>query len=98
MRNRLADGDDVRLVEASGRTVPAAEPLDEAPVAIERRREDLDRDNAPDQTVVSLVHVGHPPAGGPAPRAHRAAENGRGADHHTTLPREWRERIFSWAP
>jgi hypothetical protein len=41
---------------------PAAEPLDEASDAIERWREELDRDNAPEQTVVSLVHVGDPPA------------------------------------
>jgi hypothetical protein len=45
-----------------GRTGPAAEPLDEAPVAIERWRGDLDRDNPPEQTVASVVHVGHPPA------------------------------------
>lgn len=65
MRNRLegaSGGDDVRLVEAGGRTGPATEPLDEAPGTIERRREDLDRDNAPDQTVVRLVHVGNPHA------------------------------------
>jgi len=30
-----------------GRTGPAAEPLDEAPVAIERWREDVDRDMRP---------------------------------------------------
>jgi hypothetical protein len=50
-----------RVVEAGGRTGLAAEPLDEASVAIERWREDLDGDSAPEQTVVSLVHVGHPP-------------------------------------
>jgi hypothetical protein len=39
-----------RVVEAGGRTGLAAEPLDEASVAIERWREDLDRDSAPEQT------------------------------------------------
>ena len=61
MRNSVEGGDDVRVVEAGGRTGLAAEPLDEASVAIERWREDLGRDSAPEQTVVSLVHVGHPP-------------------------------------
>jgi hypothetical protein len=41
---------------------PAAEPLDEASDAIERWREELDRDNAPEQTVVGLVRVGDSPA------------------------------------
>jgi hypothetical protein len=45
-----------------GHTGPATEPLDEAPDATERWREGLDRDNAPEQMVVSLVHVGDPPA------------------------------------
>jgi len=46
----------------TGHTGPAAEPLDEAPATMERWREDSDRANAPEQRVVSLVHVGHPPA------------------------------------
>ena len=50
MRNSVEGGDDVRVVEAGGRTGLAAEPLDEASVAIERWREDLDRDSAPEQT------------------------------------------------
>jgi hypothetical protein len=62
VRHPVAGGDDVRLVEVGGHTGPAAEPLDEAPDATERWREDLDRDNAPEQMVVSLVHVGDPPA------------------------------------
>jgi hypothetical protein len=45
-----------------GRTDPAAKPHDEASDAIERWREDLDRDNAPEQTVVGLVHIRDPPA------------------------------------
>ena len=61
MRNSVEGGDDVRVVEAGGRTGLAAEPLDEAADAIERWCEELDRDNAPEQTVVSLVHVGYPP-------------------------------------
>jgi hypothetical protein len=62
VRSPVEGGDDARLVEAGGRTGLAAEPLDEASVAIERWREELDGDSAPEQTVVSLVHVDHPPA------------------------------------
>ena len=59
MQTPLEGGDDVRLAEVGGRTGPAAEPLDEASDAIERRREVLDRGTAPEQTGVSLMHVGH---------------------------------------
>jgi hypothetical protein len=45
VRNSVEVGDDVRIVEAGGRTGLAAEPLDQASVAIERWREDLDRNN-----------------------------------------------------
>ena len=55
-------GDDVRPVEVGGRTGPAAETLDEASDAIEGGREDRDRDDAPEQTVVGLAHAGDPPA------------------------------------
>ena len=95
MRGPFEGSDDVRLVEVGGHTGRAADPLDEAPVAIERWREDLDRGNAPDQTAVGLVHVGHPAAADQFPPAHRAVGNGRGADHQTNLPAEWLERIFS---
>ncbi|MGH9261521.1 MAG: hypothetical protein ACRD08_16780 [Acidimicrobiales bacterium] len=56
-----------------GRTGPAAEPLDEAWDAIERWREDLDRDNAPEQTAVGLVHASHPLAADHFPEPSRRA-------------------------
>ena len=59
MRSPVEGGDDVRLVEVGGRTSPA-EPLDEAPVAIERWREDVDRDMRPSTDGRGLVHVSHP--------------------------------------
>jgi hypothetical protein len=62
VRSPVEGGDDARLVEVGGRTGPATEPLDEASDAIERWREELERDNAPEQTVVGLIHVGDPPA------------------------------------
>jgi hypothetical protein len=46
---------------AAART-PAAEPLGEASDLIERWRDDIDRDDAPEQTVVGLVPAGHLPA------------------------------------
>jgi len=52
VRNPVEGGDDVRLVEVGGRTGPAAEPLDEAPLAIERWREDVIGTCARAQTVV----------------------------------------------
>lgn len=62
MRNSVEDGDDVRVVDAGGRTGLAAEPLDEASLPITGWCQDLDRDSAPEQTVVTPAHVSHPPA------------------------------------
>jgi hypothetical protein len=62
VRNPLGGRDDVRLPEVGGHTGPRRNRSTKPPGAIQRRREDLDRDNAPKQTVVSLVHLGHPPA------------------------------------
>jgi hypothetical protein len=63
VRSLVEGADDVRLVEVGGRTGPAAEPLNEAPVAIERWREDLDRDMRPSTDGRGLVHVSHPSRG-----------------------------------
>jgi hypothetical protein len=62
VRSPVEGGDDARLTEVGGSTGPPAEPLDEASDAIERWREDLDRDSASEQTAVGLVRVGDPPA------------------------------------
>jgi hypothetical protein len=61
VRNPLGGRDDVRLAEVDGRTSPRRHRSTKPPVAIERGRENFDRDNAPEQTVVSVVHVRHPP-------------------------------------
>jgi hypothetical protein len=55
-------GDGARLVEVGGRTDPAAEPAGAASDQIERWRDDIDRDDAPEPTVVGLV------PGGPSSR------------------------------
>jgi hypothetical protein len=52
VRHPAQGGDDVRPVEVDGRTISAVGPLDEAADAIERWREQVDRDDALEQTVV----------------------------------------------
>jgi hypothetical protein len=44
-----------------GRTGPRQHRSTKPPVAIERGRENVDCDNAPEQTVVSVEHVRHAP-------------------------------------
>jgi hypothetical protein len=64
----VEDGDEIPVVDACGRTGLAAEPLDEASLPIKGCCQDLDRDNAPGQTVMTLTHVGHLPAADPLPK------------------------------
>ena len=67
MQTPREGGDDVRLAEVGDHTGPVAEPIDEGSDAIERCREVLDRGNTPEQTGVSLPHVGHRPAANQSP-------------------------------
>src|SRR4029450_1135294 len=60
VRSPVEGGDDARLVHVCARPGPAAEPLDDAPAAIERWREDVDRDMRPSTDGRGLVHVSHP--------------------------------------
>src|SRR5205085_10275226 len=53
------DGRDVRMTEAANRACFAAEPLDHARVAGQRRRHDLDRDLPIEVDVVGEVHGAH---------------------------------------
>jgi hypothetical protein len=68
VRTCVEDGDEIPVVDACGRTGLAAEPLDEASLPIKGWCQDLDRDKPPEQTVLTLTHVGHPPAADPFPK------------------------------
>ena len=67
-RSDVGDVDDVRMLDARGRTSFAEEALDERRVLGESRVENLDRDALLEARVERLVHDAHPSGAKSAPK------------------------------